>query len=221
MKAARIYYFWEQMSKRAQIEDGFRKYIPQEFVPYVVDLLFSAKVQFKVSRSRKTKLGDYRPPHGDRTAHVITVNHDLNPYAFLITTLHEFAHMNTYLKFGNKVKAHGFEWKAEFRTLLIPLLDSSSIPDDIKKALAKSIFNLKASSCTDANLFRTLKQYNKNAATTVLVEEIAIEQRFVLQDKLFERGFKRRSRYLCKDVSTGRMYLINGLAEVEPVKQKE
>lgn len=208
------------MSKRLQIEEGFKKYIPLEFIPYVVDLLFSAKVQFKVSRSRKTKLGDYRAPHGERTAHVITVNHDLNPYAFLITTLHEFAHMNTYIKFGLKAKAHGLEWKAEFRTLLIPLLDSTSIPDDIKKALSKSIFNLKASSCTDAHLFRTLKQYNKNAATTVLVEEIAVEQQFILQDKLFQRGFKRRSRYLCKDVSTGKMYLINGLAEVEPVNKE-
>jgi hypothetical protein len=112
------------------------------------------------------------------------------------------------------------EWKAEFRVLLIPLIDSASIPLDIKKALSKSIFNLKASSCTDAHLFRTLKQYNKNAATTVLVEEIAVEQQFILQDKLFQRGFKRRSRYLCKDVSTGKMYLINGLAEVEPVKHE-
>jgi len=206
------------MSKRTQIEEGFRKYIPEEFAPLVVDLLFSAKVKFKVSKSRKTKLGDYRPPYGERTHHTITVNHDLNPYAFLITTLHEFAHMNTYLKFGNKAKAHGFEWKAEFRALLIPLLDSPSIPKDIKNALSKSIFNLKASSCTDPHLFRTLKQYNKNAETIVLVEEIALQQHFILQDKRFERGFKRRSRYLCKDVSTGKMYLINGLAEVEPVK---
>lgn len=209
------------MNKRAQIEEGFRKYIPHEFVQYVVNLLFSEKVQFKVTRSRKTKLGDYRPPYGQRTSHVITINHDLNPYAFLITTLHEFAHMNTYLKFGNKVKSHGLEWKAEFRSLLIPLLDSSTIPEDIKKALSKSIYNLKASSCTDAHLYRTLKQYNKNAESTVLLEEIAIEQHFILQDKRFERGFKRRSRYLCKDVSTGKMYLINGLAEVEPIKQEE
>jgi len=210
------------MPSRSDIESSFAKYIPAEFAGYVADLFFSQKVRFKVTKSRKTKLGDYRSPHKEGIPHAITVNHDLNPYAFLITTLHEFAHLYTFVKHGHRVKPHGDEWKAEFRALLAPLLRHEAIPADIRAVLNKSYFNLKASSCTDAALLRVLKKYDhKTSPHHVHVEDLPLNTVFKLGERTFERGIKRRTRYLCKELPSGKMYLINGLAEVEPLTRME
>lgn len=210
------------MPSRADIESSFSKYVPAEFAGYVAGLFFSQKIRFKVTRGRKTKLGDYRSPREEKGMHIITVNHDLNPYAFLITTLHEFAHMNTYVKHRNRVKPHGDEWKVEFRALLAPLLRHDAIPQDIRAVLNKSYFNLKASSCTDTALLRVLKKYdNKTHHNLAHVEDLPLNEAFKLNERVFERGLKRRTRYLCKELPSGKLYLIHGLAEVEPLDNKD
>lgn len=190
------------------------KYVPQEFVPYVFNLLTTNKVKFRVTKKRVTKLGDYRPPNNATGYHVISVNFDLNPYSFLITTLHEFAHLNTFLKYGNKVNPHGKEWKLEFTLLLEPLIkNDSNLPMDVKKAILKSMNNPKASSCTDVNLARILNRYN-SPSKYVLLEEIPVQGHFMFRNKEYKQIQKKRSRYLCESLENGRKYLINGIAEV-------
>lgn len=206
------------MANKEQIRQSFRKYIPDEFCDYVIRLLFSEKVHFKVSKPRKTKLGDYRHPIGEKGVHRITVNGDLNKFAFLITTLHEFAHMRTYLKFGNQVKPHGEEWKREFSFLLNPLLSSDSIPESLKSVLSRSVNNIKASSCSDIHLLRELKKYDQKKEEITLLEQLSNNERFVLNGKIFERGVLRRTRFLCKEVTSHRQYLIHRMAEVQQYK---
>lgn len=206
------------MNKREQIEQSFGKYIPKPFVGYVVDLFFEERVHFKVSKPRRTKLGDFRPAHQGKP-HRISVNADLNPYAFLITTLHEFAHLHTYQEYGNKVNAHGKEWKQAFKKLLAPLLSEVALPDDIRHALHRSSYNLTAASCTDAQLYRVLKQYDVRSNNTFLLEELSNNAQFELGGKIYERGILRRTRYLCKEVNSGRQFLINRLAEVRLNKE--
>lgn len=190
------------------------KYVPQEFVPYVFNLLTTNKVKFRVTKKRLTKLGDYRPPNNATGYHVIAVNCDLNPYSFLITTLHEFAHLNTFLKYGNKVNPHGREWKLEFTLLLEPLIkNDSNLPMDVKKAILKSMNNPKASSCTDVNLARILNRYN-SPSKYVLLEEIPMQGHFMFRNKKYKQIQKKRSRYLCESLENGKKYLINGIAEV-------
>lgn len=208
------------MNKREQITASFEKYIPHQFVGYVVDLLFQYPVHFKVSKPRRTKLGDYRPQHQNKP-HRITVNADLNPYAFLITTLHEFAHLHTYLEFGNKVNAHGVEWKQAFKKLLAPLLSNEALPEDIRQALQRSMGKLKASSCTDAQLYRVLKRYDKRAETSFLLEDLSNNSLFELGGKSYKRGILRRTRYLCEEVRSGRPYLISRLAEVQLINENQ
>lgn len=206
------------MKKREQISKSFGKYIPLPFVGYVVDLFFQEKVHFKVSKPRRTKSGDFRPAHNGKP-HRISVNADLNPYAFLITTLHEFAHLHTYLEHGNKVSAHGVEWKQAFKKLLAPLLSDEELPDDIRQALIRSSHKLTAASCTDAHLYRVLKRYDDRNEGAWLLEDLSNNAQFELGGKLYERGILRRTRYLCKDVHSGRQYLINRLAEVQLIKE--
>ncbi len=206
------------LSQKAQIKQTFSKYLPEEFIDYVVELLFSEKVKFRISKPRKTKRGDYRAPL-DRPFHEISVNADLNKYAFLITTLHEFAHMRTFIKFGDAVLPHGNEWKNEFAKLLAPVIDHESFPNDIKNVLRKSVVNLKASSCSDQQLFRVLKKYDSKKPNSILLEELGNNKRFILNGRLFERGVLRRTRYLCKDVISGKQYLVSRLADVEPYSE--
>lgn len=203
------------MDKRDKIRLSFAKYVPTSFVDYVVDLLFTEKVHFKITKPRKTKQGDYRPPFGGKK-HRITVNGDLNTYAFLITTLHEFAHMYTYIKYGNNVKTHGKEWKHEFKKLLAPLLTSEEIPEDLKHVLKKSVVNLKASSCTDSDLYRVLKRYDENGQQ-LLLENLKNNDTFQLGERIFKRGVLRRTRFLCKELTTGKLFLISRLAEVKHI----
>lgn len=207
-------------TQKEEIVEALKKYLPEDFIPYVVEIMFSEKVNFKISKPRSTKLGDYRAPVGDKP-HRITINGNLNPYSFLITTLHEFAHLKTQVKYGNKVKAHGKEWKDEFRQLLIPIIAEGKLPKEIETALLKSINNLKASSCSDISLTRALRKFDNEKESVIFLEEIENNAYFRLGQRVFQRGNLRRRRYICKEIKTGKQFLVNRLAEVEPVLIKE
>lgn len=207
-------------NQREKIAKALLKYLPEVHIAYVVELLFAEKLIFRVSKPRKTKLGDYRPPFNGKP-HRISINSDLNPYAFLITTLHELAHLQTHKKYGMGVKSHGEEWKKEFKLLLLPILDKKELPSEIEMALKRSLNNLKASSCTDIHLSRALRKYDRKDDSLKLLEEIGNDSYFQIGEKMFQRGILRRRRYLCKEVNTGRYYLVSRLAEVEPLKQEQ
>ena len=201
---------------KEKIKKQLSTFLPEGFEDMIADLLFSAPVQFKIVKPRNTKLGDYRPAHAGKP-HRITVNGNLNIYSFLITTIHEFAHLNTYLEFGRNVSPHGIEWKNHYRKLLIPALDKKKLPKDIEIALVNSLVNTKASSCADIPLMRVLKNYDKQNETFVFIENIDKNSRFILQGKEFIKGELRRKRFLCEEVSTKKKYLIHTLAEVIPI----
>ncbi|PKR81458.1 sprT domain-containing protein [Brumimicrobium salinarum] len=205
-------------TKKKKIAKALKQYIPEEYIDYIISLMFAEQLSFRISKPRKTKAGDYRPPFGEKP-HRISINGDLNPYAFLITTIHEFAHMHTFIKHGPYVKAHGKEWKNEFKSLLLPVLNQKSLPEPITQALARSLENLKASSCTDIHLARALKTYDKKNDKLELLENLANNQLFRLGKNTFQRGILKRRRYLCREVHTGKHYLVNRLAEVEPINE--
>lgn len=203
-------------TKKEKIAEALKKYVPEGYIPYIVELMFSENLAFRISKPRKTKAGDYRPPYNGQP-HRISINGDLNPYAFLITTIHEFAHMTTHIKYGPYVQPHGAEWKSEFKRLLIPVLEKKELPVEIEAALKRSLQNLKASSCTDIHLTRALKKHDDRDESIVLLENLGNNEYFRLGKKTFQRGVLRRRRYLCKEINTGKQYLVNRLAEVEPI----
>ncbi len=202
------------MNKRTSYSEIFKKYVPIEFASMLADLLIGTNVKFKVVRGRKTKLGDFR--YGsDLPKPIITVNGDLNPYAFLITALHEFAHYHTYINYKNRVQPHGEEWKTAYRTLLLPVIDSKHLPKDIETALMRSLTNTKASSCADIHLSRALDQYDlKDEEPLLCLEQISKNTTFVLNGKQFVKLNKRRTRYECQETTSGKIYLVHALAKV-------
>jgi hypothetical protein len=206
----------KRFTKRDEVIRVFEKYLPLVFVDYVVQLYLSANVRFKIVGERKSKLGDFRAGRSGEK-HQITVNGTLNKYAFLITTLHEFAHLETYNRYGFSVLPHGEEWKNAFRKLLIPVIDEKTLPKDIQNALVQSLISTKASSCSDHQLSRVLKAYDERKENMALLEELPNNTTFALNGKHFVKGPLRRKRFLCEEIHSKRKYLVNALAEVKPV----
>jgi hypothetical protein len=201
---------------KVHVADALRKYLPEAFIAYVVTLFQEANVRFKIVPGRATKLGDFRAGvNGEK--HTITVNGDLNPYSFLITTVHEFAHLHTFNTFGNRVSPHGNEWKSAYRQLLLPLIDSPELPEDIRKALMNSLVRTKASSCSDHGLSRVLLNYDKPKEGVIILEHLPKNSTFALNGKHFVKGDLRRKRYICQEVKSKRSYLVNSLAQVIPL----
>ena len=117
-------------------------------------------------------------------------------------------------KYKNKVNPHGKEWKNTFTELLTVLLENKVFPNDLTPVVIKHAKQPKASSQADAQLTKALNKYNP---TNNLVHLMELEHGtvFTLNNKrTFKKGEKRRTRYLCEELTTKRKYLINGVAEV-------
>lgn len=194
------------------------KYLPAEAAPVVARWIDYFKCEFTISKSRNSKFGDYRPPFKGR-GHRISVNYNLNPYAFLVTTVHEFAHLLTWQEHQRKAKPHGAEWKSNFKRMMKPFLDKKVFPEDVCLAVTKYLDNPAASSCTDVNLFRVLRQYDPIQTSFHTVESLPENAVFALKDqRIFRKESRLRKRFRCTELKTGLVYLFSPLAEVYPLK---
>jgi len=199
--------------------DILAQYLPEAAVDNLLHRIIEKKVHLKITRNRKTKLGDYRPPVRF-THHRISVNYDLNPYAFLITLVHELAHLVVYEQFENQVSPHGKEWKKAYREIMQDFLKTEVFPPELLKAVEASLYNAKASTFTDLELSRLLKTYDKPNGQIVL-ESLPAETVFVTQSgKKFIKGEKLRKRYKCISLQNRRLYLFQPLTPVIPVEKQ-
>ena len=192
------------------------KYLPINSVDQVMNWIIENNVHLKIAKKRSSKFGDYRPPIKN-PYHRISINHDQNPYAFLVTFVHELAHLVVWVKHKNKVSPHGSEWKSEFRNLMEIILHKDIFPDDIREVLLVSIINSKASSSSDLKLIRVLKKYDNKPSGTYL-EDIPEDAIFQIENgRTFKKGIKRRTRYLCSSVQNNRQYLFHPLTPIKPI----
>jgi hypothetical protein len=195
------------------LTETLAKYIPEHAVKPVFDLIVVNQVHLKIVNERATRHGDYRK--GLSGKHEITVNSSLNKYKFLITLIHEIAHLVAFEKFGRRIKPHGQEWKYSFQHLMVPFIRPEIFPGHLLPLLARHFRNPTASSDTDATLSLALKQFDKQNDKNYIFE-IPYDSVFRIQNgKIFRRGALRVKRYECLEVSSGRMYLFNPNAEVE------
>ena len=109
------------------------------------------------------------------------------------------------------------KYLSPFSVLKMSLRDKCSInifPEDIKKALYQSIHNLSATTCSDPILFKTLYKYD-NENGKILVEHLSINDIFKTEkgDKYLIKE-KRRTRYICENLHTKKIYLFPGIYEV-------
>jgi hypothetical protein len=200
----------------SQLQD----YLPPGTYEPVLNYLRQYKVHLTVAKERKSILGDYRHrTHQDN--HRISVNGNLNTYSFLVTLLHELAHLLTFEQYNNKVMAHGREWKMIYSQLLDQFLKHHVFPADIERELLLSLQNPAASSCAEEGLLRVLRKYDATGNNFLLVEEVAIHAIFRTNDgRVFQKGKKLRKRFQCKEVDTGKIYLFSPVYEVEMVSSE-
>ncbi|MDE1193294.1 MAG: SprT-like domain-containing protein [Arachidicoccus sp.] len=191
-------------------------FLPDNTFDDVVAYLQKYSVHLTVTQHRSSVLGDYRNALPGQN-HRISVNGNLNKYSFLITLLHELAHLLTYEKYKHKVAPHGREWKSIYGELLFIFLQKNIFPNDIAKSLQKSLHNPGASTCAEEDLMRVLKKYNETIDPDIVhVEQIVLNGYFKTRDgRIFIRGEKRRTRYFCTEVGTNKQYLFSALYEVK------
>jgi hypothetical protein len=200
------------------MDSVLQKYLPERAVMPCLDLIKANKVHLKVVNERVSRHGDYRiMPDG---SHKITVNANLNPYRFLITLIHEIAHLVAFETYGRRIKPHGTEWKHSFQHLMLPFLRPDIFPSALLPLLAKHFRNPKASSSTDAKLAVALKEFDPPTENS-FVFEIPFGSIFRLNNgRIFKKGNRKVKRYECREVATGRIYLFQPNAEVEVLKEK-
>jgi hypothetical protein len=198
---------------------SFGLHVPSLASTYCEELYQLYKFDFFLSKPRRTRLGDFtvRPGFTPR----ITVNINLNPYNFLITYLHEVAHCVVHYKYKGRsrkrIAPHGIEWKHEFRMLLQPVMNENIFPEDVLVSLLRYSQNPAASTGGDQILFNALRKYDDpylNAGRIALFQ-LNEGSNFVFQNRIFTRGTLRRTRVLCTDKASQRLYTIPAHALVE------
>jgi hypothetical protein len=187
-------------------------FVPPTSVPLLSKYLRQWEVNLVIARKRVTKHGDFRALL--EGGHQITVNEMPNPYRFLITTLHEIAHLVAYKNFGRMIKPHGKEWKSTYKKIMLPFLTPNIFPDVLLEILQSHFRNPKASSDADFKLVMALNKFDPVNEKNYIFE---LERGVVFEihnGRRFIRGKKRVKRYECREVDTRRMYLFSPHAQV-------
>lgn len=190
------------------------KYIPDSAVNMVEDLLLKHPVHLKIVHQRLTKHGDFKKTNNG--SFQITVNNSLNTYHFLLTLIHEIAHLVTY-KQHKFVKPHGIEWKENFQHLMLPFLDPAIYPSEILPYLANYLKNPKASTGSDVKLMHALNQFDAMSGKNFIFE-LEHGSIFTFKNKAYQKGKLRRTRFECVELDSKRKYLFNQNAEIEAIK---
>lgn len=189
------------------------EYIPDNAFDSVVKYIVDHKIHLTITRERASILGNYKKRTGKN--HTISVNGNLNKYSFLITLLHELGHLLAFDIYGGRIIAHGKEWKSEYGKILAVFIAKKIFPKDIEDELLKTLRNPGATSCAETSLLRVLRKYDIPKPGIFLLEELAENSIFrVKNGKTYKKEKKVRTRFLCQDIHSKRMYLFSPVAEV-------
>jgi hypothetical protein len=192
------------------------KYLPEGSLDLLVPYLQGQSLHIKIKKSRASKFGDYRPLVNERWKHQITLNNDLNPYAFLITLVHELAHMQVHIQYKHRQQPHGDRWKAIYARMLEPFIRPDIFPDEVLKAVRAHLNSPTASSCTDHKLYEVIRKHDIHDNGKVLLSTLNDGEHFRWHNgRVFRKTEKLRKRYRCLEVPSERVYLFHPMAEVE------
>ncbi|MBA4054173.1 MAG: transcription elongation protein SprT [Marivirga sp.] len=193
-----------------------QSHVPPSSLEYCLTLWKESPFELKITKSRQTKVGDFTSRR-TKLHPRITLNNDLNPFLFLVTYVHEVAHLRVYLQFGNRVDPHGEKWKTTFTDLMVPLLWESVFPEEILHELRRHMINPKASSFADTDLTQAFRKFDKNSNQMVL-SDVPEGSIFRLQGRYFKKGKLRRTRVLCRELQSKKDYLVPADALVSDIQ---
>ena len=167
---------------------------------------------FRLRKRRISKAGDFTCRHGSVPR--ITINHDLSSCEFLITYVHEVAHLHVHQVHGFKAEAHGEAWKKSFQFLLNPLLHEQIFPEPVLSGLKEHMINPKASTYSDSVLTKLLRGLDPRAAKVTLLSDLPEGSVFDLHGRWFKKGKLKRTRVLCQEMKSKKQYLVPADAPV-------
>jgi hypothetical protein len=199
-----------------QVFTILQSHVPASSLDYCFTLWKASPFELKITKSRQTKVGDFTSRKTKRHPR-ITLNNDLNPFLFLLTYVHEVAHLRVYLEFGARLDPHGEKWKTTFTDLMLPMLWETVFPDEILHELRRHMINPKASSFADTDLTQAFRKFDKDSNQVVL-SQIPEGSIFRLQGKYFKKGKLRRTRVLCRELQSRKDYLVPADALVSDVQ---
>jgi SprT-like family. len=194
------------------------KYLPKESVIPCFELIKRLGIYLKIVNERQSRHGDYQQLSNGQ--HKITINANLNKYRFLMTLIHEIAHLVATEKYGKQIKPHGNEWKSTYQTLMKPFLRPEIFPTELLSYLVIHFQNPSASSDTDVHLTLAMRQYDHEERVKYYVFELPTGSLFCSDDgRVFKKGSKKIKRYECTEVSTGKRFVIQPHALVTPLEK--
>jgi len=187
-------------------------HLPPNSFSLVEKWISQLSILVKIKKRRNSKLGDFRV--NNKGEYLISINDDLNKFAFLITLTHEIAHAFVWEKYKRKVAPHGMEWKTTFKEMMLNFLNSDIFPDDILRVLSKHLKRPIAATANDYNLSTVLRKYDENKQ--LILSEIPDGSIFsTLSGRQFIKLNKLRKRYKCKAIDSEKIYLFNPLAVID------
>ncbi len=191
---------------------SYKQKIPASAVSFVELILFNEQIDIICKKNRKGKWGDFRPPFEQKNAR-ITINSDLPESAFLLTLIHEIAHLKAWNKFGKKIQAHGKEWKDIFKQLCVELLNLNILPSEVEQALKNHIKCPKSSICYDPEMMNVLipQTFEKDQK---ILKDLEIGSLFSLQNRVFIKQKTLRTRAKCLEIKTQRHFVIHQSAKI-------
>ena len=193
------------------------KYLPEGSLGYVEQVFSKHAVVIKITNPRLSRLGSFSAKRNGKPS-TINISGSLNPYFFLLTLMHELAHLKIYEAYRNKVQPHGKEWKSMYKFLIQPLLAKDVFPKELMPLLVNHFQNPKASTSSDPALYKALRGFNPGEESIITVEDLGRDERFLWRQRVFQRKEKLRKRYKCVDVKNRKEYLFSPLAEVVPLR---
>ncbi|GAB4293879.1 MAG: SprT-like domain-containing protein [Marinilabiliales bacterium] len=197
--------------------DILSNYLPEKAVEDICLLLSKANIKLNIAKSRNSKKGDFKVIDGRFP--VITINHDLNKYDFLITLIHELAHYQTWEKYKFKIEPHGYEWRMNFKKLLLVFNDKNVFPENLFKVLNENIFTPRDFTGNyKKKLNMVLQTYNDDYCESLFVKDLTTNTCFELKSgRKFRLIKKIKTRYQCIDLQNKKEYIVSGEAIVKNV----
>lgn len=199
------------------MKNHLKDFIPEASYEQVIELLNQHSFKLKIVNQRVTKHGDFRLLRDGN--YQITLNNTLNKYQFLITLLHELAHLLTFNE-NQQARPHGKEWKITFQHLMLPYINPEVFPKELLPLVASYIKNPKASTDSDIKLALALKKYTMDSGKNYIFE-LPLGSLFYFKNLIYRKGAKRRVRIECVELKSKRNFLFNPNVEVEVVKDLE
>ncbi len=188
--------------------------MPEAALNLCVELIMQYRLHLHIEVERKGRYGDYTPHSGQGSR--ISINHNLSPFEFLITFIHELAHHTTFLKYGNKHEPHGAEWKVEYKRCMRFFFDLDLFPYDLKSALAKHMQNPKYTQAADVKLLQVLRKYDERKVDILTLSQLPDGALFKMKTHpmLLMRVKLLRTYVLCENPETKSRYKVHAMVEV-------